>query len=233
MFNRKSARITILTMVIVALLALTLSVNFAAKAQESKSDSSTPIVGIYGQLSARWWEWITSIPWDENPGNAEGYFDASVGQEGFVWFLAGTFGDGPVVRECTIPKGKYLFFPVINYFGWSPDDGKIREIRAFAEWIMNKMTDVQCTVDGIPMNIVRTGSPAFGFVNVIGYDLDYDGEMTENDVKRNVCASDGYFVLVTPLPPGNHQIHFYGALYVPEWQWGFEVDVTFNITVVE
>lgn len=30
-----------------------------------------------------------------------------------MWFLAGTFG-GPATRECSIPAGKQLFFPLVN-----------------------------------------------------------------------------------------------------------------------
>ncbi len=31
------------------------------------------------------------------------------------WFLAGTFGGSPVERTCTMPAGRWLFFPLVNY----------------------------------------------------------------------------------------------------------------------
>jgi hypothetical protein len=40
--------------------------------------------------------------------------DCSIGQSGPVWFLAGTTGGAPVVRGCTVPKGKELFFSLLN-----------------------------------------------------------------------------------------------------------------------
>ena len=41
--------------------------------------------------------------------------NADVGQEGPVWFLAGNLG-GITVRECAVPEGKALFFPILNEF---------------------------------------------------------------------------------------------------------------------
>ena len=50
---------------------------------------------------------------------------AAAGQENGIgpankyFFLTGTFGNaythGPVTRTATVPKGKALFFPIINY----------------------------------------------------------------------------------------------------------------------
>ena len=39
-----------------------------------------------------------------------------VNQNGPVWFLAGTFGEGKCPkRKCAIPAGKAILFPVINF----------------------------------------------------------------------------------------------------------------------
>ena len=35
-------------------------------------------------------------------------------QSGHVWFLVGSFAAGVVVRECTIPTGTALLFPLSN-----------------------------------------------------------------------------------------------------------------------
>ncbi len=47
-----------------------------------------------------------------------------------------------------------------------------------------------------------------------------DGETSQG-------VSDGYYVLIPPLPVGKHEITFYGA--IPAWD--FSLDVTYNITV--
>src|SRR5215211_1598771 len=59
----------------------------------------------YSDWTARWWQWLTSIPLDRNPAADETGENCDEGQSGPVWFLAGTFG-GPNERVCTIPAGK-------------------------------------------------------------------------------------------------------------------------------
>ena len=36
-------------------------------------------------------------------------------QKGAVFFLAGTYESTVTKRVCTVPAGKYLFFPIVNY----------------------------------------------------------------------------------------------------------------------
>lgn len=72
-----------------------------------------------GEWSARWWQWVLSIPPNSNPvldglqntpphGN-----HCAQGQSDPVWLLPGTFG-GTAVRTCTVPLGRSLFFPIFN-----------------------------------------------------------------------------------------------------------------------
>ncbi|AZM90565.1 MULTISPECIES: hypothetical protein [Streptomyces] len=66
-----------------------------------------------GRLAARWWRWALSAPDEESPvGDTTGAY-AGWRQPRDVWFLAGTYG-GRVVRRCSIPSGRPLFFPVLN-----------------------------------------------------------------------------------------------------------------------
>lgn len=70
----------------------------------------------YANWSVKWWQWIFSLP----ASTFEKVFGAgpdacSVGQSGKVWFLVGEFGTPkPITRECTIPSGTALFFPIYN-----------------------------------------------------------------------------------------------------------------------
>ena len=66
----------------------------------------------YGEWGAQWWRWAYSFPLDQFPPLQSGELDCSLGQSGSVWFLAGTLGQGPVTRSCTIPMGKAVFFPI-------------------------------------------------------------------------------------------------------------------------
>jgi len=74
----------------------------------------------YGEWGAQWWRWAYSFPVDQFPPLQSGEGDCSLGQSGSVWFLAGTAGQGPVTRSCTIPSGKALFFPIITYLNDYP-----------------------------------------------------------------------------------------------------------------
>lgn len=67
----------------------------------------------YNQLAGDWYNWQVQFPLATNPVVEDGAVDCTRGQAGQIWFLAGNFG-GTSNRECTIPKGKALFFPIIN-----------------------------------------------------------------------------------------------------------------------
>ena len=45
-------------------------------------------------------------------------------QSGPVWFLADTYGTKRTIRTCTVPRGKHLFFPLINYVVMLPASGR-------------------------------------------------------------------------------------------------------------
>ena len=69
----------------------------------------------YSEWGTQWWRWAYSFPVDQFPPLQSGDLDCAAGQSGPVWFLAGTAGQGPVTRSCTIPTGKAIFFPIITY----------------------------------------------------------------------------------------------------------------------
>lgn len=60
-----------------------------------------------------WVRWAMALPAFDGPISDMTGELCALGQEGPVWFLAGTRG-GTVTRECEIPAGKQLFFPLIN-----------------------------------------------------------------------------------------------------------------------
>lgn len=100
-------------LLLLLLVALTLGVSgvpaHAASPQVGKTAGKT-----YAEWSAKWWQWVFSIP-APNPQLAQGALDCSVNQSGAVWFLAGSpTGSESFERSCTVPRGKSLFFPVLN-----------------------------------------------------------------------------------------------------------------------
>jgi len=181
----------------------------------------------YGKLTGRWFQWVGSIPVSENPLFASGEFDASIGQQGSVWFLTGTTG-GSATRSCIIPRGKALFFPLVNaFFLNGPGESfTVPEKRAALAEIFDLACELTCTLDGSPIvysrKITRVQSPPFSYQagedDVTGYPA---GTVDEEAI------ADGYWVLLPPLAPGEHVLHLHGALC----GLGFSVDVTYNLTV--
>ena len=76
--------------------------------------AASAYVGPLSGLTAQWWQFVTSIPTSVNPGLDQTGADCLVGQGGPVWFLVGTFTNGPVTRTCSVPEGAWLLFPVVN-----------------------------------------------------------------------------------------------------------------------
>ncbi|XOF33917.1 MAG: hypothetical protein ACL93V_01045 [Candidatus Electrothrix sp. YB6] len=193
-------------------------------------DKGNPAVfgKTYGEWSAEWWQWRESQ--DPNPLMEEGVVDCSKGQRGPVWFLAGTGGGGPIERECTVPKGKHLFFPLVNlvFYNGPGESYTVDEKRDFLDGAMSDNTPgffnsracrLDVTVDEVPSlfsgtAIVRAQSPLF---------LHHDD---------SEAVSDGFWVMLR-LPEGQHTLHIQGAICDLDSNLPlFEVDVTYNLTVL-
>ncbi|MFI5381230.1 MAG: hypothetical protein ACHRHE_18185 [Tepidisphaerales bacterium] len=195
---------------------------------------SRPDGASYNTWATRWWQWAFSIPANINPLLDDTGQNADVGQSGDVWFLAGTWGNGTVDRKVAIPADKALFFPVINSvyvntpaYGdnpWSEDQENF--LRAYNAAAIDGATDVACQVDGQAVKHLdhyRFATPD---------DREYMVDMPDNNLfgidpgTYGPTEDDGYYLMLAPLSPGEHTIHFIGALAS-----GFALDVTYHITV--
>ena len=90
-----------------------------AHAQSFVAPESLPGGLSYQQWSAQWWQWAWSIPISFNPLFDTTGVDCAVNQSRSqpVWFLAGVSGfNGSVTatRNCIVPAGNMIFFPIIN-----------------------------------------------------------------------------------------------------------------------
>lgn len=204
----------------------------------------------YGELAAKWSQWAFDTEFAQF---GDGDVDCYEGQRGAVWFLAGSFAGVPVERTClaSIPAGKRLFFPLVNFIFYNPDascpeaDGNctVAEKREnangfFSDQIPGNLggaletyaCQLSATVDGVPVQImgypiVRTQSPEYPLEQV-------------NDLQT---IDDGYYVALPPLGEGEHTIRFTGGICDFEQSPGdvardggpsvFSVDVTYDLTV--
>jgi len=189
----------------------------------------------YGEWSAAWFQWQEVDFPDFDFG--DGFVDCSLGQSGPVWFLGGTaLGADPAERECEEPLGNHihLFIPLVNASFYNPDAScpndetcTIEEKREILDGIFSEVPagifesvacDLQIDVDGTPAvfstPIVRTQSPPF----------DYAGDPE--------TIADGHWVMLDPLPRGEHEIVFSGGLCdIKKGKSLARVDVTYIVTV--
>jgi hypothetical protein len=192
----------------------------------------------YAEWGAQWWHWAYSFPVDQFPPLQSGELDCGLGQSGPVWFLAGTAGQGPVTRSCTIPTGKPIFFPIITYLNdypcpdpnFQPPAGETLEqfLTEGAEAIVDLVTQLEVVVDGRSLNDLfsyRATSRLFAFTADPSLVL-FDSCVTGTE---QYGVTDGYWILLRPLAAGTHTIFFRGVI-----DFGgntFEVQVTYNLTI--
>lgn len=222
---------------------------------------SRPYGLTYGQWSAVWWQWAYSAPTTANPLFLDGIVDLSLHQpDGPVWFLGGVIGFAPgpggvysADRTGTVPVGKALFVPILNYefdnpttpIGWPnnygnppvyPGNYTEAQLFTFAKAGMDTSTSTECDIDG--KTVTNLSDPLTTPYRAVSPVFDYWLPPTDNvqqfwgftDLSGRVrgAVSDGVYLMLEPLPVGEHTIHFTGS--IPSAN--FTLDITYHITVV-
>jgi hypothetical protein len=159
------------------------------------------------EWSRLWWQWAGSFEQSESPiADRTGEHCASK-QAGDVWFLAGTYGTRRTVRTCTVPRGMYLFFPLINYVVAPTADGSTNcmSVMSTAARMTEQVSSLLLEIDGVRHpDLVKHRQPTRGC-----FDL---GALAEPKARIFPSAANGYYVMLRPLPPGKHTLNFGGAL---------------------
>src|SRR3954453_11906827 len=118
--KRRWAMIGLCALLIAAALVPTRQAKAEGNGNPSVIPSNArPYGQSYVEWSNAWWQWAFSLPVPAGNPEAHPLFDPTgascgAGQSGSVWFLAGSFAGRTVVRNCTIPTGKAIFFPILN-----------------------------------------------------------------------------------------------------------------------
>jgi len=188
-------------------------------------------------LAARWWQWALEVPASQSPlTDQTGQFATANQPHGAVWFLAGNEG-GATVRSITVPAGKALFFPIVNIV--DVEDGvavggggmvfsakkPLQTAQAFVSTVIATATAMFCSVDG---NAVPITSNNLEQSTPFALNLDSGNLFGVPAGVYFPAVDSGYYVLVQPLSPGQHTIHFGGT---QTYQGIFSLDVTYHITV--
>lgn len=179
----------------------------AASAAEPASVVA-PAAKVAGATSAewstKWWQWAMSTPPGTRPYEDATGSQCAEGQQGSVWFLAGTHGDSVVNRTCTIPKGKYIFFPVINMVYYSMRDRHVAcdAVRASASANNDHLQYAIVKIDGIVVpDVKRFRARAEGCFDAFAR-APYAGKPGA----FAPAASDGFWIMLNPPQTGRHHI---------------------------
>ena len=207
-------------------------------AQNSKvyPPNAHPFGQSYKEWTEDWWQWLMTFDCAGSPLLDPTGEHATQNQSGPVFFLVGTTG-GAVERNVTIPRTKAILFPLINIINdfpcpdtsFHPAPGQTLEdfLQEGAAAFIDLADNLSVTLDGDELNDPEnyrfqtdlfqfTGNP--DLTNCL--DPCVTGQVQD-------AVSDGYWMMLKKLHHGNHTLHFYAE--VPDY--GFVVDVTYNITV--
>jgi hypothetical protein len=185
---------------------------------------SHPYGKSYSEWAAAWWQWALSFPTAVNPLlDTTGQF-AGLGQSGPVFFLAGDFG-GSVERTCTVPAGKALLFPLLNefYLGFPCDARNLpgcevdqaleqaNDIATLLSFISAPLNGaaLSCEIDEHALkDLQRYREQSSAIFSVT---LPEDNVFSSFGIPAgpyHPCVDTGYYLMVAPLTPGSHKIHF-------------------------
>lgn len=186
----------------------------------------------YGEWSAAWWQWAFSLPEANHPLLDTG--DCGEGQTRGVWFLGGSFATATAERNCTVPEGTSLFFPIINAecSSLEPDPYYCEDeatCRACSEAFMTAEDVLGLTVDGVEVTNLQSYRVQSGLFEL--------GPLPDGAIfglpggATGVSAGDGYYVMLAPLSKGEHRIEFTGCFGAFGGCEGFQLEIGYDINV--
>jgi hypothetical protein len=219
----------------------------SSHAQGNPNPGVVPINEQYSTLSAQWWQWALSQQVATSPLFDLTGAQAANGQPGngnlfFLAGLIGTSGDplfAHAERTITIHAGTRLFFPILNSEGDNAGVDPpftVPQLRNITAFFANQVTRLYATIDGRAVQNLagyRTLSPVFGY-NLPATDNLYQFFGLDVSGAQFPAVGDGYYLLLTPLSPGNHTLTF-GGTTLSQDQYGnsalFHLDIVYHITV--
>jgi hypothetical protein len=237
--NSKLATRSFLVAVVISICLSTTPPLLAQQAEDS-ADARTfsprsAVFGMtYGDWAAAFWQWEASLPLSKNP--AVTGTNCLIGQEnGPVFFAPASFG-GSMTVSCTIPARKAIFITVLTdecstvepapFHGSNPQE--LRNCNGAGTDPLDPNT-LTLTVDNKPvvrdLRPFRVQTPSFKFIMPSS-----DNFLHLPGVASATSELDGYFVMLQPLPKGQHVIHS-GGSFTSGPPAGFTAFITLNLTV--
>ncbi len=144
----------------------------------------------------RWWQWAYALP-IEPYRDPDGRF-CDLGQEGPVWFLAGTDGSFDATRRCILPADAHVLVPIINMAHLSTRSRPrgCEQLQRAAAVNNNHLISAVAILDGKPLGSVA--------LHRVRSESCFRIAMNEHD--SLLAAADGYWLMLKPLPRGRHTL---------------------------
>lgn len=205
----------------------------------------------YAEWNAAWWKWYFQL---QEPSGAATNSKLCVdpiqdpsgaqcqsGQDpnSPVFFLTGNFGGTSVRDQCAVPKGKAIFFPILN---WEADNvgvapGQVESAAGLkgecdatekAVDVSSLKASVDC--ENIPhLDQYVSGQQSFTYTVPAEPNIYTCNGVTGISGVVQPAYAGGFSVLLPPLPPGKHTIHFSGTR--KQSPQDFTLDVTYHLTI--
>jgi hypothetical protein len=174
------------------------------------------------EWAGEWWRWLAAIPSDSSPLYDQDGAHCQVGQSGPVFFLAGTVPTtssgtvsvGQVQRECEVPFGRPVLIPLINQLTVADEIGVAAvddALREAAQQRGEPVSGLWLEVDGVVQDVLFVPTTAGPLLLEFPDDsiFEANGALPAGTLR---AADHGYYVMLEPLPPGTHEVHFGGQL---------------------
>jgi hypothetical protein len=219
-----------MAVVLVLLLSTVLVISVRANANQKVMPPKSRVQGLtYGEWSAKWWQYVLSIPESDNPLAGGTGNKCAFQQIGNVALIAvDPLSEEPI--ECEVPTGVMLFLDILSaecstveeppFYGEDEE-----ELRACV--LGFTFTNLQASIDGVAVkNLDRYihTSPLFEFT------LPEEGNILYTDVLSGQSVSKGAHLILAPLSPGEHAVHLHAM--IPELE-DFTVDMNIQFTVTQ
>ena len=175
------------------------------------------------ELGDRWWQWIVSLDvrTNPNPFTETGQAGCDVGLQdgGKLLFLVGSPSEPPLsgnfpIHNCKIKEGTSILFPIVNVFCAAIERVpplNETEQRNCANQAQDRAFDLELEIDGIEIQNLerqyRVDSPPGGFEFTA-----VPGNPSTTLLGSSTGVSDGVWILLKHLTPGEHTITFSGKL---------------------
>jgi hypothetical protein len=213
-------------------------INAAWAAQQAGLDlNPLPFGKTREQWAIEWWQWALSIPEADNPILDATGVKSQIGQSGPVFFLTGARRDLEIARRSiTVPAGTALFFPVaaevcvIGALGLTEAD--LHSCLLESPLSRGRVLGF-AAIDGVPFNNKDLEKNLANYrYKTVPFTVSLPPDNLLSPLGGEALAlSDGFWVMMAPLPVGRHTLQF-KAFYITQEEFhDWTQDVTYHITV--